>query len=253
MVRASRLLDGLPNSSTRWRYSFVSDRRDSFLARVRQAVGEGNRPGVAPPLPSRGHVGYQGAGADPLARLQAEFTAAGGFFHLVPDAAMARRVIRRLLAERSAQRVLIGDGAFVDSLDLQKILLDDGLHVERVADLGRTADREAFFAADVGISGVDQVIAETGTIVQCSRHDQPRSLTLLVPIHVAVARREEILPDLFDLFEGPARPATMPGCLTLVTGPSKTGDIELRLVTGVHGPGEVHLVVVAPPGDHSPT
>ena len=80
---------------------------------------------------------------------------------------------------------------------------------------------------------------------------EPRSLSLLPPLHIAVAGRDQILPDLFDLF-APGRRSNQPGlpsCLSLITGPSKTGDIELRLVTGVHGPGEVHVVLIdaAPP------
>ncbi len=106
------------------------------------------------------------------------------------------------------------------------------------------AERATLFAANVGISGVDHLVAETGSIAIGARPEEPRSLSLLPPVHIAVADRSQLLPDLFDLFAG--RPS-MPSCLTLITGPSKTGDIELRLVTGVHGPGEVHVVLIDSP------
>ena len=102
------------------------------------------------------------------------------------------------------------------------------------------------FAADVGISNVHRLIAETGTVVMATEPNEPRSVSLLPPVHIAVAERSQLLPDLFDLFDlfSPSRPANLPpSCLTLITGPSKTGDIELQLVTGVHGPGEVHVIV----------
>jgi L-lactate dehydrogenase complex protein LldG len=216
----------------------MTSARDSFLNRVRDAVAEGNRAGGAVPLPDRAGVGYQGAGADPIARLRDEMTAAGGRFHEARDAAEALVVVRRIVAEKDARRVLVGDGEILESMGLEMAL--PGVEVVRVRALEPADERAAFFSADVGVSGVDHVIAETGTVVLATRRDQPRSLSLLPPVHIAVARREQILADLFDLFDG----TSLPGCLSLITGPSKTGDIELKLVIGVHGPGEVHLVLV---------
>jgi L-lactate dehydrogenase complex protein LldG len=84
-------------------------------------------------------------------------------------------------------------------------------------------------------------------VILTSRPGQPRALSLLPPVHVAVAERRQILPDLFDLFTVlGAAVDELPASVTIITGPSKTGDIELRLVTGVHGPGEIHVVLIDP-------
>src|SRR5262249_5272053 len=137
--------------------------------------------------------------------------------------------------ERNASRVLLAGGPFIDSLSLDKALKAAGIEV-----IPPGAEREAVFAADVGITGVEAVIAETGTLVLATRPDQPRAASLLPPVPVAVAHKGQIVADLFDLFGT----SEVPACLTLITGPSKTGDVELQLVTGVHGPGEVCLVLV---------
>ena len=135
---------------------------------------------------------------------------------------------------------MLGQSDVLASLNLDAALQRAGVEIV-YAEAGGKTD---YFAADVGISGVDYLIAETGSIVLLTKPDQPRSLSLLPPVHIAVARREQILPDLFDLFNDPLRGgAPLPACVSIITGPSKTGDIELKLVTGVHGPGEVHVVI----------
>jgi L-lactate dehydrogenase complex protein LldG len=229
----------------------MSAGRDGFLDWVRKAVAEGNRAGGSPALPVRGVVGYQGAGADPVGRFCAELTAAGGQPHVVADAPAALAATLALVRERGARRVLLGAEPVFDALDWAGALRGAGVEVIAAAggpdEPGR---REAFFAADLGLSGVDYLIAETGSVVMLSRPEQPRSLSLLPPVHVAVAQRAQLLPDLFDLFEAVpwARRGGLPSGLSLVTGPSKTGDIELRLVTGVHGPGELQVFLISPPG-----
>jgi L-lactate utilization protein LutC len=218
----------------------VTTAREQFLARVRQAVAEGNRAGAVPPLPERGNVGYQGAGADAVAKLCAEVAAGGAQAHLVRDDAEAVAAVLRLVREAAARRVLLGGGAFVERLNLEPHLSAAGVEVLAAGRVGR----DDFFTADLGITGVDHLVAETGTLALETRPDQPRAVSLLPPVHIAVASREQVVADLFDLLTPGRFPHGLPACLSLITGPSKTGDIELRLVTGVHGPGEVHLVLV---------
>lgn len=214
--------------------------RDRFLQRVREAVAAGNRAGAASPLEPRGDVGYQGAGPDPVARFRDELAAAGGKAHVVPDRPAAVAKVLELVEAKAARRVLLGRGAVIDALNLDDVLRSHGIAV-----FDPRAGREDAFAADLGITGVDYLVAETGSVALLSGPDRPRSFSLLPPVHVAVADRGQLLPDLFDLFA--VERSELPACLSLITGPSKTGDIELRLVTGVHGPGEVHVVLIDPP------
>jgi L-lactate utilization protein LutC len=223
----------------------MSTTREQVLQQVREAAAEGNRAGGSPALPERGTVGYQGAGVDPLARFRAELAAAGGQCRVVADLAGAVSAILDLVRAKSIGRVLLGRGEVLDQLSLASPLQAEGVEVRQVGVGEAGEEREAFFAADLGVSGVDHLIAETGSVILTTRPEQPRSLSLLPPIHVAVALRRQILPDVFDLFTVlGARSADLPACVSIITGPSKTGDIELRLVTGVHGPGEIHVIVI---------
>jgi L-lactate dehydrogenase complex protein LldG len=224
----------------------MSSPRQAFLQRVRAALAEGNQAPGAPELPARGSTGYQGA-EDLVARFCQEFTNAGGQAHVVGDALSAVPLVRDLATRYGARRILLGEGIYLEPLHLGQALVGEGREIHLVQELAARA-REEFFHADLGISGVDYLIAETGSLVLGSRLGQPRSLSLLPPVHLALAHREQILPDLFDLFEGPSAlsPEGLPSNLALITGPSKTGDIELRLVTGVHGPGEIHVVLIDP-------
>src|SRR5690348_11403633 len=119
--------------------------REAFLQRVRQAVAEGNRAGAAPPLESRGGVGYQGAGPDPVARFAEQLTAAGGFPHVVPDHAAAVRRVLELVRGCNARRVLLGRGPFIDNMDLQTHLKALNLEITCVDHLAAD-QRDALFA-----------------------------------------------------------------------------------------------------------
>ncbi|MBY0396543.1 MAG: lactate utilization protein, partial [Thermoleophilia bacterium] len=164
--------------------------------------------------------------------LEATLAAAGAVLHIERGWPAARLRLWSILSERGVRRVLVGPGLPGVADELRRDFVIDE----------PTADRPTLFAADAGVSSADWLVSETGTLVLQARPDQPRSLSLLPPLHVALVPASKLVPDLFDLF---AEQERLPSCLSLVTGPSKTGDIELRLVTGVHGPGEVHVVLVA--------
>jgi L-lactate dehydrogenase complex protein LldG len=87
-------------------------------------------------------------------------------------------------------------------------------------------------------------VAETGTLAMASRPGAERVASLLPPVHVAVISADQIVPDLFDLFATMQKSLPeLPSSWVLITGPSKTGDLELKLTTGVHGPGHWHVIV----------
>jgi L-lactate dehydrogenase complex protein LldG len=104
--------------------------------------------------------------------------------------------------------------------------------------------REACASADLGITSADYALADTGTLVLLSSAEEARMISLLPPVHLAIVPRERLLAGLDDLFTRLPDPAAVTSSLVFITGPSRTADIEQILVRGVHGPGEIHVVLV---------
>jgi L-lactate dehydrogenase complex protein LldG len=109
-------------------------------------------------------------------------------------------------------------------------------------------DDETLFSVDAAVTGVQSAVAETGTIVCTSGAASARGSSLIPPLHIALVAESQIVADLFDAFTSLSTRPALPANLNLISGPSKTADIEGVLVTGVHGPGEVHIVVLAGEG-----
>jgi iron-sulfur cluster protein len=110
--------------------------------------------------------------------------------------------------------------------------------------------RQAFVDADVGITGANIAVAESGTIVMVTNEGNDRLVSTLPPVHIAVVGVDKIVPTLDDALEilkvlpRNATGQKLTSYVSFITGPSRTGDIELTLVTGVHGPREVHIVLL---------
>ncbi|MDG0865870.1 LutC/YkgG family protein [Candidatus Lucifugimonas marina] len=109
------------------------------------------------------------------------------------------------------------------------------------------ASKSAAFSADIGITGVDYAVAETGTVVLHPRAGLSRLVSLAPPTHIAVLRPGEVLDSLDELFameRNDFMTGNLAGSMNLISGPSKTADIEGTTVTGIHGPLEVHLIIL---------
>jgi len=99
-------------------------------------------------------------------------------------------------------------------------------------------------SADFGITSADYALADTGTLVMLAGPHEARLVSLLPPAHIAVVPRDRILTGLDELFSVLPRPAEQTSSMVLITGPSRTADIEQILVRGVHGPGQITVVIV---------
>ncbi|MBI2965931.1 MAG: lactate utilization protein [Chloroflexi bacterium] len=168
------------------------------------------------------------------------------------DAADAVLEICRRAAVRTALRA---DMPVFGRVPVDRTLQAAGIDISTAArpagdtytDDARRRIRAAAFAVDVGITGVEYAVAETGTAVLHPRQGLSRLVSLAPPRHVAIVERGQALPSLDELFLL-EREAFLSGTLTssfnLISGPSKTGDIAATIVQGVHGPVEVHMVLV---------
>ncbi len=222
--------------------------RESFLSRVREAsqAGRAYRVHLQPVPPE---VGYVGAAGDLCDKMAEEVDAVGGKAFRVSDLPAARDLLAALLDEAGAKSALCWEHDVLTRLGLAKFLQTRGIvrhSHESLAENDLPAQRAAMLACDIGISSVDCAIAETGTLMVCSRPGQERVVSLLPPMHVAIVERRQIVPDLIDAFALLHERGldNLSSNITLITGPSKTGDIELQLTTGVHGPKHWRVVLV---------
>lgn len=173
------------------------------------------------------------------------------------DSRSAARGICRLAAASQPEwgdrkQIAAWNHPLIEDLNLTEALKETGIPVgfpDYTNGEDRDSQRQWIFDAYIGITSADFCLADSATLVLKTRPGQDRSISLVPSIHVAVIRLEQILGSLKELYyilgndPGHAREGLTP-CLTFITGPSKTADIEATMVHGAHGPREVHLLVV---------
>ena len=201
--------------------------REEFLERVRNALGDQPAVPVPPDVPDD-LLRLASTDEDLLERFEHEAVAVGMEVERVKDPASG---VVAFLKRESVSTVALG----VEDDDL-RARVRQGLHdagIEIVEDL---------FACDAGVTDVHAALAETGTLVLHPGANQSRGVSLAPMLHVAIADTARVLPDMIDYVAN--CDAGERGARILVTGPSKTADIEGELVCGVHGPGRVRILLV---------
>lgn len=223
----------------------MSDARSEILARVRAATAAGalpspQQPVVSPEAPAPPSL------VDAFAQ---EAAAAGCVVHGPAAAHEVQDVVVSILRELHAHALLAWGAADLPALGLGDALIERGfqfldeslplLRAERAAQLAKLD------AVDVGLTGALAGLADTGSLVLASGARRSRLAWLLPPVHVALLPLNRLYASLGDFLTGGRETVASNANVVVVTGPSRTGDIEQVLTRGVHGPGAVHVVLVA--------
>ncbi|MBA2691002.1 MAG: lactate utilization protein [Rubrobacter sp.] len=178
---------------------------------------------------------------DPTARFLEELEALGGHGKRVEDMDEAREHILALAKEREAKLLVRWDVDELEELSADEPLSEAGTEVAIWRDLEDFRDVAA--KADIGLSTAEWAIAETGSLVLEGGVGKGRTVTLLPPTYIAVVPVDRLLRTTTEAF-GKYGGGNLPANLCFHTGPSRSGDIEMSLAIGVHGPGDVHVLLV---------
>lgn len=150
----------------------------------------------------------------------------------------ARALLAKLASAQSWKSIASHSGALVKDIITSvslPCLITDGGYV--------TGDLEK---VDAGISECDALVAQTGSVVLTARSAGGRALSVLPPHHVVIATLDQLLPDLPGAYEllGRRYSDNWPSMMTVITGPSRTGDIERTIVLGAHGPKQLTVILI---------
>ena len=206
--------------------------RDAILNSVRSALGRT----AGQPIPSPPPV-WLHAQDWPLevrlASFREKLERLSGVMHEAASQAEAHDIVEALIA---------GKTAIASNAPLLVDLGISSLPNVQTAGNGGSPLRALCATCEFGITSAAFALAATGTLVMRASPLEPRMVSLLPPIHIAIVPKELLLVDLDELLTLTPKPLEDTSSMVFITGPSRTGDIEQFLVRGVHGPGVVHVI-----------
>ncbi len=225
-----------------------------MLRRIREALGRSQGGALASPpsgeFPPLGAVMPPIASDELLAKFEAELRSVEGTPHRITSARELDDVLSAIVKGNSP--VVLSRNPLLSRLGLNERLRGLGTEVavwpEAGTGTGQAAEefRQRCFQAEVGITGVDFALAETGSLVLSSVTEGSQLASLAPPVHVAFYHRSQLVGSLEEVLEqSPLARREDPGrSIVFITGTSRTADIEQILIRGVHGPRELHAILV---------
>jgi L-lactate dehydrogenase complex protein LldG len=161
-----------------------------------------------------------------------EFTSAGGKFVFCEDEAEFAQSLKYLVAENKWERLYCNDPKLIDFFNKEGVSFDSG--------------EKDFQKIKVGVTLCEAVIARTGSVVVSSKQSSGRRLNVFPEVHVVLAYASQLFPDIKDALKAMKvkYQSGIPSMISVVTGPSRTADIEKTLVYGAHGPKELYVFFI---------
>lgn len=148
-----------------------------------------------------------------------------------------REKLLELLRAHGIQEILAWDGNYLPD-GLLKWLTDAGVQIVYPrSDNILTSSR-----IKAGLTGASAAVAETGSLLLLEGLGQPLTASLLPEIHIVLVWKKDVFQSLNQVLEMKA--VKLASAAVLITGPSRTADIEMTLTIGVHGPGELHIICI---------
>ena len=232
--------------------------REEMLDRVRKALGRTNTGSPVAPLPPLNLTGVMPplAPEDNLAKFEVEWEKVGGVAYRAASMDDLDAVFQKCLVGAESHALTLSGNPVLAELRVADRLRALNKSVTswavggEVAGTNSLADfNKASFAAGAGITGVDFVLAESGTLVLSSATERVQVASLAPPIHIALYRRSQLIGSLDEVLaklpNSSSRDRSTAGrSVVFVTGTSRTADIEQILICGVHGPREAYAILV---------
>ncbi|HEX9922466.1 MAG TPA: lactate utilization protein [Anaerolineae bacterium] len=229
----------------------MSHNRDKFLARIKTSLRHSVLPAAASDHPGS-FTGYTFQTNAPTSTLvdsfTQELTALSGYVHRPGNAAEAIPIILDILSQHKADRIIAWDESQLELPGFGAALEEAKIRIENSTLPADDAERQERLAqlegVRVGLTGAQAGLADTGAIAVISGPGRGRLASLLPPVHMALLPVRKIYPALPAFLAANPTAATDGSNLAFIVGPSRSGDIEMTLSMGVHGPGEVHVVIL---------